>query len=186
MNSLSLPPPVPLRHRPLFVSLLPCPCMWLLLPSLATTPLPACGKPRLTCSQLPRTAGGGAFLFSELITASSNPPVEPCFTASCYTTSFVFLFPPLVGEPLEGRDLCPPKLNSWLRAGLGQFLWKKHISDSHSVVPGPPAAASPGNLPQIQISPDLLSQTPGVGLRFTNLPSDSNAHSSWRSAKSKK
>ena len=125
--------------------------------------LPACRKPRRSCSQLPRTAGQGAVLFSEPITASSNPPGQPCFTALCYDTSFLFLFPPLVGEPPGGRGLCPPKLNSWLRAALGQLLWKEYISDSQSVVP-----ASPGNLPQIQIScpsPDL-SQTPEVGPRL--------------------
>ena len=169
MNYLPLPPPVPLRHRPLSMGLLPFPCTWLLLPRLASTPLPACGKPGVSCSQLPRTTVGGGH--SSPVSASQPllAPSRALFYCLMLRLLPLYLFPPLVGEPLGGRGLCPLKLNSWLQAGLGQFLWKEYINDSLSVVPGPPAAALPGNLPQIQIScpsPDLLSQTPGVGLRF--------------------
>lgn len=130
---------------------------------------PCMREARAELLSAPQDYGGGGH--SSPVSASQPllAPSRALFYCLMLRLLPLYLFPPLVGEPLGGRGLCPLKLNSWLQAGLGQFLWKEYINDSLSVVPGPPAAALPGNLPQIQIScpsPDLLSQTPGVGLRF--------------------
>ena len=130
---------------------------------------PCMREARAELLSAPQDYGGGGH--SSPVSASQPllAPSRALFYCLMLRLLPLYLFPPLVGEPLGGRGLCPLKLNSWLQAGLGQFLWKEYINDSLSVVPGLPAAALPGNLPQIQIScpsPDLLSQTPGVGLRF--------------------